>query len=69
MGTEAFLLFGMVFVVLLALGWRNGAFQRRGPGEADGRDRYPRVQPGGRTGESIRDPRSQLDAGDKLGRR
>ena len=63
-------LFLIAFVVVLVLlAWRNGAFRGRGPGEVDGRGAYPRIQPGGRSGESIRDPRAGLDAGDKLGRR
>lgn len=66
---QAFLFFVVLAVILLAIAWRNGVFQRRGPGDADVRGAYPQIQPGGRPGESIRDPRAQLDAGDRLGRR
>jgi hypothetical protein len=69
MAVEAFLFFGVVFVVLLVLAWRTGVFQRGRESDADVRGAFPQVQPGGRSGESIRDPRAQLDAGDKLGRR
>jgi hypothetical protein len=65
----AFLFIGIVAVVLLVLAWRNGAFEGRGRGDLDGRGAYPQIQPGGRSGESIRDPRAKLDAGDRLGRR
>ena len=69
MAEQAFLFFGILAVILLVIAWRNGVFQRRGSDDVDGRDAYPRIQPGGRPGESIRDPRAQLDAGDRLGRR
>ena len=65
---EAFLLFGVLFVILLAVAWRSGVFQRGGSGEPDQYGAYPQIQPGGRTGESIRDPRARLDDGDRLGR-
>ena len=68
MAIEAFLFFGIAFVVLLVLAWRNGSFRRRGEGELDPRA-FPQIQPGQRPGESIRDPRANLPAGDKLGRR
>lgn len=68
MAIEAFLLLGIAFVVLLVLAWRNGSFRRRGEGELDPRA-FPQIQPGQRPGESIRDPRANLDAGDRLGRR
>ncbi len=65
---EAFLLFGIAFVVLLGLAWRNGSFRRRGAGELDPRA-FPQIQPGQLPGQSIRDPRANLDTGDRLGRR
>ena len=69
MGIEAFLFFGIVFVLLLVLASRNGAFQRGGPGTVDDRSSFPQIQPGGQSGQSIRDPRAKVDAGDRLGRR
>jgi hypothetical protein len=69
MAIEAFLFFGVLFVVLLLIAWRNGAFQRSGPGTVDDRSSFPQIQPGGQSGQSIRDPRAKLDAGDRLGRR
>ena len=66
---ESFVFFGVIFAILLAVAWRNGVFQRRSEGGIDGRGAYPQIQPGGRSGESIRDPRAKLDAGDRLGRR
>lgn len=69
MAIEAFLFFGVVFVVLLLIAWRNGAFQRGGSGTVDDRSSFPQIQPGGQGGQSIRDPRAKLDAGDRLGRR
>jgi hypothetical protein len=69
MAAEAFLFFGILFVVLLVVAWRSGRFRRDAQGDRDVRSAFPQVQPGGTTGQSIRDPRAQLDAGDKLGRR
>ena len=69
MPAEAFLFFGVVFVILLVVARRNGVFQRGDHGDRDMRSAFPQVQPGGRSGESIRDPRAKLDAGDHLGRR
>ena len=69
MATQAFIFFGIVFVVLLVLARRNGAFGRRGHGDLDGRGAYPQIQPGGTSGQSIRDPRARVPDGDKLGRR
>jgi hypothetical protein len=66
---ELWLFLGLAFIVLIVLAWHNGAFQRRGSDDPDGRGAFPQIQPGGRGGESIRDPRAQLDAGDRLGGR
>ena len=68
MVAEAFLFFGVVFLVVLAVAWRTGVFRRGGKGDADPSGAYPQIQPGGRSGESIRDPRARLPDGDKLGR-
>ena len=69
MATEAFLFLAVILVILLGIAWRNGVFLRGSQGERDARGAFPQIQPGGRSGESIRDPRAQLDPGDKLGRR
>ena len=45
MAIEAFLFFGVAFVILLVLAWRNGAFERRGRGDLDGRARTRRSSP------------------------
>ena len=58
-----------LFALLVLLALRNGAFRRRGSGDRDGSGVYPQVQGGAVSGESIRDPRVKLDAGDRLGRR
>ena len=68
MADEAFLFFGVVFVILLVVGWRNGVFRRGREAPLDSSGAYPQIQPGGRSGESIRDPRARLPDGDKLGR-
>ena len=65
---ELWLFLGLGFVVLLVLAWRNGAFERRGHGDPDPRGAFSQVAP--RTGAlQVRDPRAQLDAGDRLGGR
>jgi hypothetical protein len=69
MGIEAFVFFGLVFLVLLLLAWRTGVFRRGVETPLDGSGAYPQIQPGGRSGESIRDPRARVPDGDKLGRR
>jgi hypothetical protein len=58
MAAEAFLFVGILFVVLLVVGWRSGRFRRDAQGDRDVRSAFPQVQPGGTTGQSIRDPRS-----------
>ena len=69
MANEAFLFFGIVFLVLLLTAWRNGVFRRGVDTPIDDDHTFPQIQPAGRTGESIRDPRAGLPDGDKLGRR
>lgn len=56
-----------VFVLLLLIARRNGAFQERRHGDLDGSGAFPQV--GARTQLQIRDPRAQVDTGDRLGRR
>ena len=62
-------LFLIAFVVVLVLlAWRNGAFGQRRYGDEDGRNAFSQVAP--RTGAvQVRDPRAQLQAGDRLGGR
>ena len=64
---ELWLFLGGGFVVLVLLAWRNGAFGRRGYGDADGRGAISLV--GGLTQSQLRDPGAQLAAGDRLGGR
>ena len=59
---------GAVLVVCLVLARRNGAFQRRGHGDRDGSGAFAQVSPT-TAGLQLRDPRAQVDAGDRLGRR
>ena len=69
MAIEALLFFAILIAVLLVIAWRNGVFERGSQGDRDTDSAFPQIQPGGRSGESIRDPRARLDAGDHLGRR
>ena len=65
---ELWLFLGFGFVLLIVLAWRNGAFGRRSHDDPDARGAFSQVAP--RTGAlQVRDPRSQLDAGDRLGGR
>ena len=59
---------GAVIVLLVVLARRNGAFGQRQHGDLDGSGAFAQVSP--RTaGVQIRDPRAQVDTGDRLGRR
>ena len=57
-----------VIVVLLELARRNGSFGGRRHGDADGSEAFAQVAPP-TAALNVRDPRAQLDAGDRLGRR
>lgn len=65
---ELWLFLGGLFGVLVLLARRNGAFGRRGHGDPDGTAAFAQVAPR-TTGLQVRDPRAQLDAGDRLGGR
>ena len=65
---ELWVFLGGGFLLLILLAGRNGAFQQRHYGDRDGRGSFPQVAPP-TTGLQVRDPRAQIDVGDRLGRR
>ena len=65
---ELWLFLGVGFLILVVLAARNGAFQRRRHDEPNGKGAFAQVA-SRNAGLQVRDPRAQLDAGDRLGGR
>ena len=65
---ELWLFLGLLFIVLIALAWRNGAFGRGRYDDPSGRDAFAQVAPP-TAALNVRDFRAQMGPGDELGGR